>query len=78
MKSAILHYRSSGTIEQEKRVYTKKSYFRGTFQKESIQGVEEVREALNLVKMILKKERDPILKKQIAEAGVLLNDVLLK
>jgi hypothetical protein len=79
MRRLMMHHRSNGTIEEPTLLYHhRRTKFRGNMEGENILGIERERTALQLIKEILRAEQDPELKRLIARAGVLLNEVLLK
>lgn len=55
-----------------------KTNMRGIHPPESIRGVESVRDAIRLIKIIMKDQPDHNRRSQVAKAGLTLNNLLLK
>jgi hypothetical protein len=77
MRSYMMNHRTAGviiqTLDQPKR-----TMFRGAQKTENVRGVEPVREALELIKQVLREEQDPQRRLSAARAGLYLNDLILK
>jgi hypothetical protein len=78
MRGYMVNFRRAGTLARELETIRTKRNFRGKYQSENTRGVEKVRQAIQLVKEIMKEEQDPFLKKQLAEAGLSLNALLIR
>jgi hypothetical protein len=60
------------------RRYLVRSRLRGGFTKECVRGIEPEREVIGMLKLLMKTTRNPDDRIKVAQAAILINEVLLK
>lgn len=76
----MITFRSVGSIDPEHSIIHRsdRTRFRGVVPSENIFGVEKARVALQLIKELMRECQNPIMKQQLAKAGLSLNEYLIK